>query len=482
MREPDLRVMATELQQAALEAVEPGAAVHRHVHREEDVLIVASHRYDLHDYERVFVVGCGKATVPMTTAIVDILGERLTQGVIVTKYGHTTSIQHPASSIQYPVFSIQIIEAGHPVPDENSMRGAQAVADLARRATERDLVICLISGGGSALLTLPVPGLSLADLQALTDALLRSGATINELNTVRKHWSRIKGGNLARLVAPATLVTLILSDVVGDQLDVIASGPTVPDPTTVADAQAVLERYGIRPPSYPPSRGEERPPSYPPSSGEGILQETPKPGDPAFERVQHVVVGSNRLAALAAVGRARQLGFNALLLSTYVEGEAREVARVAAALAKSVRAHGDPLPPPACLVWGGETTVTIRGEGRGGRNQELALAAALALDGWPGVLVMALATDGTDGPTDAAGAVVTGETVARAQALGLNPRAALEANDSYPFFDALGDLIRTGPTGTNVNDLLFALAGSERRDCGASGTSTVTVLPVAPGR
>ncbi len=339
-----------------------------------------------------------------------------------------------------------MIEAGHPVPDQSSVRGAQAVADLARQATARDLVLCLLSGGGSALLTLPVPGLTLADLQALTDALLRSGATINELNTVRKHWSRIKGGRLAHLVAPATLVTLVLSDVVGDPLDVIASGPTVPDPSTVADAQAVLERYGIW-------------------TGRAVpFQETPKPGDPAFERVQHVIVGSNRLAAVAAVEQARRLGFGALLLSTYVEGEAREVARVAAALAKGMRGHGDPLSPPACLVWGGETTVTIRGAGKGGRNQELALAAALALDGWPGVLVMALATDGTDGPTDAAGAIATGETVARARALGLDPQAALDVNDSYPFFDALDDLILTGPTGTNVNDLLFVLVGETRTD------------------
>ncbi len=449
MSNRDLYTDACKLQQAALAAVEPAATVQRHVRRERDTLTVADRRYDLRDYERVFVVGGGKAAVPMATAVADILGNRLTSGVVVTKYGHAIS--------QSPIPNLQILEAGHPVPDENSTRGAQAIADCAARATERDLVLCLISGGGSALLTLPVPGLALADLQALTGALLRSGATINELNTVRKHLSRVKGGNLARLVAPATLVTLILSDVVGDPLDVIASGPTVPDPTTVADARAVLERHG-NPWGFGKPQGFE-------------FHETPKPGDPAFERVQNVVVGSNRLAALAAVEKARQLGFNALLLSTYVEGEAREVAKVAAALAKGVRAHGDPLPPPACLVWGGETTVTMRGEGKGGRNQELALAAALALDGWPGVLVMALATDGTDGPTDGAGAIVTGETVARAQALGLDPRAALEANDSYPFFDRLGKapplsspphpqgggLIRTGPTGTNVNDLLFIL-------------------------
>jgi hydroxypyruvate reductase len=325
------------------------------------------------------------------------------------------------------------------VPDENSVRGAQAVVDLAREATDRDLVICLISGGGSALLTLPAPDLTLDHVQAFTDALLRSGATIDEVNTVRKHCSQIKGGQLVGLAAPATVATLVLSDVVGDPLDVIASGPTVPDSTSVAQALRVLDRYGVA------------------VVEEDWLRETPKPGDPAFERVQHIVVGSNRMAARAAVEKARRLGFSGLLLSTYVEGEAREVAKVAAALAKGVRAHGDPCPPPACLVWGGETTVTVRGEGKGGRNQELALSTALALEGWSNMLVMALATDGTDGPTDAAGAIVTGETIARAREQGLDPRAALENNDSYTFFDRMGDLIRTGPTGTNVNDLLFIL-------------------------
>jgi hydroxypyruvate reductase len=424
----DLQAAATKLQQAALAAVEPAAAVRWHVRREGDVLLIADRRYDLSDYERVFVGGGGKAAVSMAAAIAEILGERLTEGVVVTKYEHARGRSIPG---------IQVIEAGHPVPDENSVHGAQAVADLVGRATERDLVICLISGGGSALLTLPVPGLTLADLQSLTDALLRCGATINEVNTVRKHCSGIKGGNLARLTAPAQMITLVLSDVVGDPLDVIASGPTVPDTTTAADAREVLARYGI-PAALP-------------------LQETLKPGDAVFDKVQNVVVGSNRLAALAAVEKARELGFDALLLSTYVEGESRDVGRVAAALAKGIRAHGDPLSPPACLVWGGETTVTVRGEGLGGRNQELALAAALTLDGWPSVLVMALATDGNDGPTDAAGAIVTGETLVHARELGLDARTALEANDGYHFFDELGDLIRTGPTGTNVNDLLFVL-------------------------
>jgi hydroxypyruvate reductase len=282
--------------------------------------------------------------------------------------------------------------------------------------------------------------MTLSDLQALTERLLRSGATINEINAVRKHCSAIKGGHLARLVAPANMITLVLSDVIGDPLDVIASGPTVPDSTTVADARKVLGRYGSR-------------------NKASVLRETPKEGDPIFRRVQNVIVGSNRLAALAAAEKARSLGFNTSLLGVYLEGEAREVANVVAALAKGIRAHGDPIPPPACLVWGGETTVTVRGEGKGGRNQELALAAALALDGWPDVLVMALATDGTDGPTDAAGAIITGKTIARAREQGLDARSALEANDSYHFFDALDALIRTGPTGTNVNDLLFVLVG-----------------------
>lgn len=429
MSRRDLLTVAARLQQAALSAVDPEVAIRRHVHREGQELVVADRRYQFDGYERVFVIGGGKAAAPMAAAVADILGERLTRGAVVTKYEHARGWSHPA---------FRVVEAGHPVPDENSVRGAQAVVELARSATERDLVMCLISGGGSALLTRPANGLTLEDLQRLTDTLLRRGATINEMNAVRKHCSAIKGGHLARLVAPAQLVTLILSDVVGDPLDVIASGPTVPDSTTVADARRVLERYGI-------------------AQQADLLMETPKPGDSVFAGVQNVVVGSNRLAALAAVDRARSLGFGALCLGTYLEGEAREVAKAVAALAKSVRSNGDPLSPPACLVWGGETTVTLRGEGKGGRNQELALAAAVALDGWQDVLVMALATDGTDGPTDAAGATITGESMGRARELGLDARAALEANDSYPFLDALGALIHTGPTGTNVNDLLFVL-------------------------
>ncbi len=432
------------VQRAALAAVEPGAALRRHVQRRGERLTVAGRGYDLRACERVWVVGGGKAAPAMTAALCDLLGERLTGGLVITKYSHRTP--GPATG------PVAVLEAGHPLPDEAGVAGARRLADLLSRATDRDLVLAVLSGGGSALLTLPAEGLSLADLQATTDLLLRCGATIVELNAVRKHLSRIKGGGLARLAAPAPVVSLILSDVVGDPPDVIASGPTAPDPTTFAEAWAVLRRYALvgRVPAAVRERLQ--------AGMAGRLAETPKPGDALFERVQNAIVGSNRLAAEAAVRAARQAGLHALLLSTFVEGEARQVARVAAALAKELVHYDRPIPRPACLVWGGETTVTVRGSGQGGRNQELALAAALALDGLPGVVLVALGSDGTDGPTDAAGAVATGQTVARARALGLDPAVHLADNDAYPFFDALDDLIRTGPTGTNVNDLLFLFA------------------------
>lgn len=433
--------------QAALAAVDPAAAVRRALRREGDALLVSGRRYDLNTYRRVFIVGGGKAAAPMAAASAAILGERLTGGLVITKYGHTLKDASPLAGGAF-----QLLEAGHPVPDTAGVQGAGRLAALLREAGADDLIICLISGGGSALLTLPQPGITLEDLRALTDALLRCGATINEINALRKHLQQLQGGGIAQLAAPATVISLILSDVVGDPLDVIASGPTSPDTTTFANAWAVLETYGLVE-AVPRSIVERLRAGL-----AGQVPETPKPGEALFERVQNVIIGSNALAAQAAVGRARELGFAALVLSTYVEGEAREVARVAAALAKDLARHGRPLRPPACLVLGGETTVTLRGSGRGGRNQELALAAAIALDGWPGVLIATLATDGNDGPTDAAGAIATGETIAQGRALGLEARAYLANNDSYTYFDRLGGLIRTGPTNTNVNDLLFVLA------------------------
>ncbi len=432
------------VQRAALAAVEPGAAVRRHVQCQGDQLRIGEQTYDLTIVERIWVVGGGKAATAMSAALFGMLGDRLSGGLVVTKYGHLDP--------RLDTGPVQVVEAGHPIPDEAGVDGSRRMADLLGKVSGRDLVLAVISGGGSALLTLPAEGVTLSDLQRTTELLLGSGATIVELNTIRKHLSRIKGGGLARMAGQAPVASLILSDVVGDPLDVIASGPTVPDPTTFADAWAVQERYRLT------KRVPVAVRDHLQAGLDGTLPETPKPGDAVFERVQTVVVGSNRLAAEAAVDAAQAHGLNALLLSTFIEGEAREVARVAAALAKELVCHDRPVPRPACLVWGGETTVKVHGQGLGGRNQELALAAAVAMEGLPEVVLVALGTDGTDGPTDAAGAVATGTTIAHAHSLGLDPVAHLADNDAYPFFDALGDLIRTGPTGTNVNDLLFLFA------------------------
>jgi hydroxypyruvate reductase len=429
---------------AALEAVDPAQAVRNLVSREQDRLSVAASTYDLGDYRHVYVVGGGKAGAPMALALTEVLGTNLTAGWVNVKEGHLIDAPLPEA--------LTIHEAGHPIPNEAGQVGALRILDLARQAGERDLIFCLISGGGSALLPAPVEGVTLGDLQALTGAMLRCGATINEINAVRKHCSQFKGGQLARAASPATVVSLILSDVVGNPLDVIASGPTVPDTTTYGDAYAVLEKYEILDGVPPNVVARLR------AGMAGAIPDTPKPGDPLFDRVQNVIVGSNAIAARAAEAAAREMGYNTLVLSTYVEGEAREIALVGAAIAKSLVAERWPIPRPACVIAGGETTVTLHGSGKGGRNQELALAAAIALEGWQGVTLFTLATDGTDGPTDAAGAIVDGETTSRASTLGMSAADYLARNDSYHFFDRLADLIRTGPTNTNVNDLLFVLA------------------------
>jgi hydroxypyruvate reductase len=425
----------------ALRAVDPAEAVRRRLRLEGQTLFVGDVAYDLNRFREIYVVGGGKASVAMAQAVEEVLGDRITGGLVNTKYGYTA-----------PLKRITVNEAGHPVPDENGLSGGRKMLDLAERAGEDALVICLISGGGSALLVSPVDGITLADKQQLTQILLRCGATINEINSLRKHLSRMKGGNLARIASPAQVISLILSDVVGNPLDVIASGPAVPDTSTFAEAYDVLQRYGIVDEVPAPivehlKRGMA-----------GQIDDTPKEGDPLFQRVQTVLVASNEIAAEAAMDKARSLGFNTLFLTNFVEGEAREVAKVFAALAREVDRTGRPLPRPSCIVAGGETTVTIRGKGLGGRNQELSLAAALKLDGLRDVMVISLATDGSDGPTDASGAVADGETVSRARAAGIDPWAYLANNDSYHFFEQLGDLLITGPTNTNVNDLIFVFA------------------------
>lgn len=452
----EIREQAWQIMRAALNAVEPGAAVRQHLRVVNKQLTIGKlhsldQAYQLDDYDRVLVVGGGKAGAPMAAAVAEILGPRLTDGVVVVKHGHV--IDGPATT-----GPLQIVEAGHPIPDEAGLRGAARIADMLSDTSSRDLVLCLISGGGSALMTYPGPGISLTDLQALTQVLLRCGATINEINTIRKHISQLKGGQLAQLASPSPVVSLILSDVVGDPLEVIASGPTVPDPTTFGDAWSILERYEVLA-DVPASITKHLRAGL-----KGDISDTPKPGDPIFDKVQNVIIGSNRLAAQAAAEQAQRLGFDSLLLTTFLEGEAREVARAIAGLAKGL-VRGETMHPvgsaltwPVCLILGGETTVTLHGDGKGGRNQEMALAAALSLNNWKGILIAFLATDGSDGPTEAAGAFVDGDTLTRAARLGLNAAAYLARNDAYHFFHELGDLIITGPTNTNVNDLAIILA------------------------
>ena len=430
------RRIAVEVMQAALQAVDPYQAVRNHLRLDGERLLAGEQTYDLSRIDKVWIVGGGKAGAPMVRAVEDILGDRIAGGCVNVKYGHSQ-----------PTRIVRLHEAGHPVPDEAGVAGAQVIRALLERTGPADLVLCLISGGGSALMSLPAPGISLADMQTLTGALLRVGATINEINTIRKHLEQLKGGRLAQLAHPAPVLSLILSDVVGNPLDVIASGPTVPDTSSYADAWESVERYDLVP-QLPPAILDALQ-----KGRDGLRPETPKLGDSALDRVQNLIIASNTLAAASSEARAQELGLKALFLTSYLQGEAREVAQVLAAIAREMRASGRPIAPPACVILGGETTVTLRGAGKGGRNQEMALAAALALEGMTDCLIACLATDGTDGPTDASGAVADGTTVARGRALGLDAYAYLADNDAYPFMAALDDLLLTGPTHTNVNDL-----------------------------
>ena len=425
--------------EAALDAVDPARAVAAALRIEDDALFVGPTTIDLRTVGRVIVLGAGKAGAPMAQAVEEVLGERVAGGTVVVKEGHGAPTAH-----------VQLREAGHPVPTQAGLDAGAEVLALATGAGPDDLVICLLSGGGSALLeSLPAP-LTLADLQSTTALLLASGASINELNAVRKHLSLVKGGRLAQAVAPARLVTLVLSDVVGSPLDVIASGPTVADSTTWTDAWDVVERYALA------ARLPATVTAHLRAGLAGALPDTPKAGDPALVHAVTVIVGDNALAAEAARAAAARSGYNAAILTTFLEGEAREMARVAVALGREVQVHDRPAATPACLILGGETTVTLGDNpGMGGRNQEMALAAALALDGMDGITVVALATDGSDGPTDAAGGVADGTTAARARALGYDPHTALRHHDAYPLLDATNALLHTGPTRTNVNDLLF---------------------------
>jgi glycerate 2-kinase len=444
-----LRADALAIFRAGLNAANAGEAVRRSVRLSGSKLYLrGSHILSLKDFDRIFVIGAGKAGAAMAVAIEQTIGaERISGGVLNVKHGHA----RPKPK------RIRLNECSHPVPDEHGERGARGMEELLRGMNARDLVFVLISGGASALLPAPAPPVTLADKQETTDLLLKCGADIFQLNAVRKHLSKLKGGRLAALAYPATVVSLILSDVIGDPLDVIGSGPTAPDNTTYGDALRVLAGFNLtrRVPRAVLARLE---------SGAATLEaETPKPGDGIFENVFNVIVGSSRLALEAAAKEARRVGYKPLILSSSIQGEAREVARVHCEILREVLQTGNPIAAPACLLSGGETTVTVRGVGKGGRNQEFALACAIYLDGLDGALVLSAGTDGTDGPTDAAGAVADGSTAARAKQRSLSLSEHLQANDAYPLFAALGDLVKTGSTGTNVMDLNILLAREDKQ-------------------
>ena len=430
------RSLALRSLEHALNAVDAGKLLKAKVTMKNSVLHAGEHAFDLAKFRNVYVVGGGKAGGAMAEALEAILGERITEGAINVPHGdkHTTSV-------------VRLQVASHPVPDQAGVAGTRRILEIAEKAEKNDLVIALISGGGSSLMPLPRGNISLEDKQELTSALLKSGAKISEINVVRKHISDFKGGWLAKKAYPATVLNLILSDVVGDPLEFIASGPTVPDSTTFADARRVLQKYGL---------WEKAPSSvhnFLLDGEKGLVAETPKAEDVAFERVFSVILGNCRSAAVAACRYLKAKGLNTLLLTSSLEGEARCVGTMLGSLANDVITSDEPLPKPAAIVAAGETTVSVTGKGLGGRNQELALSAALKLRKAEGVVIASLSTDGADGPTDAAGAVVDGGTLTRAARLGLKPEEFLAENDSYRFFSRVGDIVFTGPTGTNVNDI-----------------------------
>lgn len=440
MNPDQTRKHALEIFKAGVDAVDPIKLINGAVDLKGHSLTVKSSTFDLSSYKNIYIIGIGKAAAAMALPLEKVLGNFLTEGIIIVKYGHTL-----------PLKKVRIIEAGHPVPDEAGYQGAQECVKILQRSGNKDLIFFLISGGGSALFPYPVKGLTLADKQKTTSLLLEAGADIQEINTLRKHLSRVKGGRAAQLAYPGTLISLILSDVVGDKLDSIASGPTFPDTSTFAACLDIINKYHIKD-SLPPAAWEIF------NKGiQGEIEEIPKPGNPLFEKTHNMIIGNNLLALTAAQEKAEKLGYNTLLLSTSIQGETRDVAKVHAAIAKEIIVSGNPIKPRACVLSGGETTVTIQGQGQGGRNQEFVLAAAMEIAGMKNITLLSCGTDGTDGPTDAAGAIADGTTFNRAKNMEMDPAHYLKTNDSYHFFKRLNDLIITGPTYTNVMDLRIIL-------------------------
>ncbi len=442
-----LRSDAKDIFTCSLNPVDPYEAVKRFVRIQGDEIQLGPKEgpweiLHLGDYDRVVVVGGGKASSPMARALEDLLGRRITTGIVNVKAGFAEALD-----------KIELVEAEHPVPGEAGVAGTRRIIEKLSEAGARDLIFSVISGGGSALLPSPAGNITLEEKQAVTRRLLECGAVIDEINAVRKHISTSKGGQMARAAYPATIVNLMLSDVVGDKLDVIASGPFTPDGSTFDDVLRIFEKYNLR--DIPAAVVE-----YIQAGAGGSVPETPKAGDPVFQKVHNIVVGSNILACRAAADKARALGYHALILSSMIEGETRDVALVHTGIAKEILASGLPVKRPACIISGGETTVTIKGPGLGGRNMEFGLAAAIHLEEIAGpVVLFSGGTDGNDGPTDAAGAFADPSTVGRGREAGIEAAEYLAGNDSYHFFEKTGDLLITGPTRTNVMDIRLVLVG-----------------------
>jgi glycerate-2-kinase len=437
----ELRQCARQIWESALHAANPATCIHNTLRVEGDVLKVGGRELPVEG--RLIVVGAGKAASRMAQVVEQILGDRISGGLVVTKYDHGL-----------PLRRIRQVEAGHPIPDAVGVHAVRETRELLLGLRPEDIVLCLLSGGGSALWPASAEGITLDEKQEVTSLLLRAGATILELNAVRKHLSSIKGGQLAAWAAPARVISLIMSDVIGDPLDFIASGPTAPDTTSFPEALSVVEKHGV---GVPPAVLERLR-----AGARGEIPDTPKPGDPLFQTVENIIIANNRLLVDAAARTAKGLGFRTVILGTEVEGEAREIARVFAAIAREIDRTGNPVQGPACVLSAGETTVTVRGNGLGGRNQEMALAWALSIASRPPqspCCFASVATDGTDGPTNAAGGLVDPTTAIRAGDRGLSPVHYLQSNDSYNLLKATGDLIMTGPTQTNLMDLQILLVG-----------------------
>jgi glycerate-2-kinase len=437
----DLKKDALTIIKSAIDAVKPSQLIKNQIGLYGDILQIGERLINLSKFENIYIIGAGKASAFMAQSLEEIMKDKVTYGAVIVKYDHGASCK-----------KVKILEGGHPIIDENGIAATGQILNLVQQAGENDLVICMISGGGSALFEKLPEGISLSDLQEIFKLLLECGAAIEEVNTVRKHLSLVKGGQLARVIAPAACVSLLLSDVIGDPVESIASGPTAADPTTFKDTWQVIEKYGLA------DRLPEAVKLHLQNGLKGKIPETLKPGDPIFEKTDNIVLGNNFLSLKTAEQTAKELGYNSLILSSQIQGEAKEIAKAISGMILETIASENPIQRPACLLMGGETTVTIRGKGKGGRNQELALSALLSLKNIsnPYALV-SCGTDGTDGPTDAAGGIILPEMWENAKKLKLNPQEYLAQNDAYHFLEKVDGLIKTGPTGTNVMDIIFAL-------------------------